>query len=165
MSEEGEVDTSLHNPFTQTGLNPNPTNNSNTKSHAQKPLIFSRDRKTLEKFLRDCLIYISSNIKDFRTEISKSQFILSYIDRGEADSWRKFYVTNLPCNNNKNVTWPTVTELTDNLCENFAKEDQVEESLHKLKTMKQNGQTAKEVINEFRILKSCAKIQDNTLTV
>ena len=79
-------------------------NCANAKSHAQKPSTSSGDRKTLEKFLRDCLIYISSNIKDFRTEISKSQFILSYIDRGEADSWKEFYVTNLPRDNDKNIT-------------------------------------------------------------
>jgi hypothetical protein len=63
------------------------------------------------------------------------------------------------------VHWPKMGELTSNLRENFAKEDQVEESLRKLETMRQDGRTAEEVVNEFRILKSRAKIEDNALTV
>ena len=114
MSEEG-VTTSQHNPFNP-NLDPNPnpapamnwypiqTNNSDMKSHARKPSIFSGDRKTLEKFLWDCLIYISSNNKDFRTDEAKTIFVLSYIDGGEANSWKEFYVTNLPRDNDKNIT-------------------------------------------------------------
>src|SRR5258708_477857 len=136
----------------QDAQNQNPTpvtiNRTETKSHARKLAVFSRDRKTLEKFLRDCLIFITSNKKDFQEERTGTQFILSYINGGEADSWKEFFITSLT-DDDSEINWLTVKELTDNLRENFAKEDQVEESLRKLKTMKQNGRTAEEVVNEF----------------
>ena len=148
MSEDDGVTASQHNPFNLNlnlapalSWNPIQMNNTKAESHAWKPSVFTGDRKTLEKFLRDCLIYISSNNKDFRTDEAKTQFILSYIDRGEADSWKEFYVTNLPWDDDENVTWPTVPELTNNLHENFAKEDQVKESFCKLETMKQGEWT------------------------
>jgi hypothetical protein len=135
-----------------------------TKSHTRKPAVFTGDRKTLDKFLRDCLIYVYSNKRDFEDEEARVQFVLSYIDGGEADSWKEYYVKTL-IDKDENIHWPTLRELTNNLRENFAKEDQVEESLHKLETMKQDGRTAEEVVNEFRILKARAKIEDNALTV
>jgi hypothetical protein len=144
--------------------NPAPTRKPETKSHAKKPAVFSGDRKTLEKFLRDCLIHVHSNKKDFEEEDARVQFVLSYIDGGEADSWKEYYIKTL-IDKDGNVTWPKMGELTSNLRENFTKEDQVEESLRKLETMRQNGRTAEEVVNEFRILKSRAKIEDNALTV
>jgi hypothetical protein len=134
------------------------------KSHAKKPAVFSGDRKTLDKFLRDCLIYMHSNKKDFEEEDARVQFILSYIDGGEADSWKEYYMKTL-IDEDGDVTWPKLGELSSNLRENFAKEDQVEESLRKLETMRQDGRTAEEIVNEFRILKSRAKIEDNALTV
>jgi hypothetical protein len=144
--------------------NPAPTKKPEVKSHAKKPAIFSGDRKTLEKFLRDCLIYVHSNRKDFEEEDVRVQFVLSYIDGGEADSWKEYYMKTL-IDEDGDVHWPKMGELTSNLRENFAKEDQVEESLRKLETMRQDGRTAEEVVNEFRILKSRAKIEDNALTV
>jgi hypothetical protein len=135
-----------------------------TKSHTRKPAVFTGDRKTLDKFLRDCLIYVYSNKRDFEDEEARVQFVLSYIDGGEADSWKEYYVKTL-IDEDENIHWPTLRELTNNLLENFAKEDQVEESLRKLETMKQDGRTAEEVVNEFRILKARAKIEDNALTV
>ena len=106
------------------------------------------------------MVYIYSNKKDFADEEARVQFI----DGGEADSWKEFYLGTL-VDRDQNIHWPKVTELTDNLRENFAKEDQVEESLQKFKTMKQDRRTAEEIVNEFRILKSRAKIKDNALTV
>ena len=135
------------------------------KSHAQKPAIFSGDRKTLNKFLRDCTIYIFANIKDFVTEESKLQFILSYIDGGEAEAWKEFYINNNIIQANSSWTWPNHLDLIKNLKENFAKEDKVEESLRKLETMKQGGRTAEEVVNEFQILKARAKIDDSPPSV
>jgi len=156
MAEQG-VESSQHNP--------NAPSRTEAKSHARKPSLFSGDRKTLEKFLRDCHIYIASNKKDFTEETAGTQFILSYIDGGEADSWKEFYITSLPKNDDGDLVWPNIKSLVDNLRENFAKEDQVEESLRKLETMKQGGRTAEETVNEFRILKSRAKIPDSALTV
>jgi hypothetical protein len=116
MADNG-VEASQHNPNNPpVGPNQNPrnTNSADAKSHARKPSTFSGDRKTLEKFLQDCLIYISANKKDFQEERSGTQFIPSYIDGGEADSWKEFYVTSLTSDDGE-IDWPTIKELTNNL--------------------------------------------------
>jgi len=147
----GGVDDSIHNP--------------GTRSHARKPDIFSGDRRTLEKFLRDSNIYVEANIKDFPDDASKSQFLLSYIDGGEAESWKEFYIDSNIKQADGNYKWPKAKDLIDNLRANFTKEDEVEESFRKLETMKQGNQTAEEVVNEFRILKARAKTDDSPLSV
>lgn len=69
--------------------------NPEVKSHAWKPKVFAGDRKKLDTFLWDCGIYILSNIKDFLSDAAKTQFILFYINGGEADSWKEFYIESL----------------------------------------------------------------------
>jgi len=135
------------------------------KSHAWKPAVFSGDWKTLDKFLRDCTIYVFANKKDFPDEDSKSRFILSYINGGKAKSWKEFYIDNNIKQADDSWVWPKHEDLIKNLWENYAKEDKVEEFLRKLKTMKQGERTAEEVVNEFWILKAQAKIDDLPLAV
>ena len=136
--------------------------NPEIKSHARKPTVFNGDQKTLEKFLRDSNIYVYANVKDFPNDTAKSQFLLSYIDGGEAESWKEFYIDTNIKQADGTYKWPKVEDLIKNLRDNFAKEDKVEESLRKLETMKQNGWTAEEIVNEFRILKAQAKIIDDS---
>jgi len=147
----GGIDDSIHNP----GM----------KSHARKPDVFSGDWKTLEKFLWDSNIYVKANIKDFPDDALKSQFLLSYIDGGEAESWKEFYINTNVRQADESYKWPKTKDLIKNLQANFMKEDEVEESLRKLETMKQGNQIAEEVVNEFQILKVQAKIDDSPLSV
>ena len=147
----GGIEDSIHNP--------------GTKSHAWRPNIFSGDRKTLEIFFQDNNIYVESNIKDFPDGASKSQFLLSYIDRGEAECWKEFYIDTNIKQADGSYKWLKIKDLVDNLRANFTKGDEVEESLRKLKTMKQGNRMAEEVVNEFRILKAQAKIDDSPLSV
>ena len=106
-----------------------------------------------------------SNEKDFEDTRKQGQFVLSYIDGGEAEQWKEYYLNNVVKIDDAHPSWPTFTEIIASLRENFAKEDEVENSLRKLETMKQGDRTAEEVVNEFRILKSRAKLDDNALTI
>ena len=125
-----------------------------TKGLARKPTVFSGDRKTLKKFIRDSSIYASANEKDLPTNQAKTQFLLSYIDGGEADTWKEYFFNRYVIQPNSSYHWPTPNEVIASLRTNFTKEDEIEESLRKLETMKQGSRTAEEIINEFRILKS-----------
>jgi len=135
------------------------------KGLARKPTVFSGDRKNLEKFIRDSSIYASANEKDLPTPQTKTQFLLSYIDGGEADTWKEYFFNRYVVQPNGSYHWPTPEEVIASLRANFTKEDEIEESLRKLETMKQGSRTAEEIINEFRILKARAKIEDSPLTV
>ena len=96
---------------------------------------------------------------------SRMNFMLSYINRGEADSWKEFYMGSVLTQADGSYKWLKLTDLLKNLWVNFKKEDELEESLRKLKTMKQGSKTAKEHVNEFQIYKAHAKITNNPLTV
>ena len=135
------------------------------KGLARKLTVFSGDRKTLEKFIRDSSVYAHANQKDLPTDEAKTQFLLSYIDGGEADPWKEYFFNRYINQLDGSFHWPTPNEVIASLRANFTKEDEVEESLRKLETLKQGSQTAEEVVNEFRILKARAKIDDSPLTV
>jgi len=136
-----------------------------TKGLTRKPTVFSGDRKTLEKFIRDSSVYVATNEKNLPTPQTKTQFLLSYIDGGEADTWKEYFFNRYVIQPNGSYHWPAPEEITASLRANFTKEDEVEESLRKLETLKQGSRTAEEVVNEFRILKARAKIDDSPLTV
>jgi hypothetical protein len=135
------------------------------KSHTRKPDIFTRDRKKLEGFLQDCGIYIASNENDFTNDAAKTQFILSHIAGGEAETWKENYFNTVIAKNSGTAHWETPTELAANLQTNFSREDDVEESLRRLETLKQGSKTAEEIVNEHRVLMAQAKLSDSTLAV
>jgi len=137
----------------------------NPKSHIRKPEPFTGDRKKLEGFIRDCEIYVAANAADFTTDTSKSQFILSYIEGGEAETWKEHYFNTVISPVWGTLAFQTPGDLLDNLRQNFAREDDVEESLRKLEAMKQGSKTAEEIVNEHRILMARAKIGDSALAV
>ena len=136
-----------------------------TKSHTKKPDVFTGDRKKLEKFIRDCEIYFAANAADFTTDAIKTQFVLSYIDGGEAESWKEHYFNTIIMGTPGVLTWESPQEVEANLRTNFAREDDVEESLRKLETIKQGSKTAEELVNEHRILMARARLNDSTLAV
>jgi hypothetical protein len=135
------------------------------KAHTRKPEIFAGDRKKLEGFIRDCDIYVAANTADFTTNNLKTQFILSHIGGGEAESWKEHYYNTVVTPIPGTFTWEAPADLITNLRQNFAREDDVEESLRKLEAMKQGSKTAEEVVNEHRILMARAKLNDSTLAV
>jgi hypothetical protein len=107
------------------------------KAHTRKPEIFTGDRKKLEGFIRDCDIYVAANTADFTTNNLKTQFILSHIGGGEAESWKEHYYNTVVTPIPGTFTWEAPADLIANLRQNFAREDDVEESLRKLEAMKQ----------------------------
>ena len=135
------------------------------KAHTRKPEIFTGDRKKLEAFIRDCDIYVAANGNDFTMDELKTQFILSHIGGGEAEPWKEHYYNTVVTPVLGVFTWETPAALVANLRRNFAREDDVEESLRKLEAMKQGSKSAEEIVNEHRILMARAKLNDSTLAV
>ena len=87
----------------------------NPKSHIRKPEPFTGDRKKLEGFIHDCEIYVAANTADFTTDTSKSQFILSYIEGGEAKSWKEHYFNTVVSPVWGTLAFQTPEELINNL--------------------------------------------------
>ena len=68
-----------------------PGNKNDAKTHL-KLTPFHGDRKLVRKFLQECELYIIENTKYFPDDASKIIFILSYMDDGEAEKWKQYYV-------------------------------------------------------------------------
>ena len=71
-----------------------PGDKNDAKTHLKKPTPFHGDRKLIKKFLQECDLYILENAKDFATDDSKVIFILSYMDGGEAEKWKQYFINN-----------------------------------------------------------------------
>jgi len=124
-------------PRPETPLPPLNFEGNETKGLTRKPTVFSGDRKTLE--IRDSSIYVAANERNLPTDQTKTQFLLSYIDGGEADTWKEYFFNRYVIQANGSYHWPTPNKVIASLRANFTKEDEVEESLRKLKTLKQGS--------------------------
>ena len=135
------------------------------KTYLKKPTPFHGDRKLVKKFIQECDLYIIGNLKDFPNDDSKVIFILSYMDDGEAEKWKQYYI------NNKVITagfyvWPKLADFYTKLREAFAFKDEKEDSVRKLETLKQGNRNTKELTNKFRLLVAKAGLdEDNQMLI
>ena len=141
-----------------------PADKNDAKTHLKKPIPFHGDR-IVKKFLQECDLYILGNSKDFPTNDSKVIFILSYMDDREAEKWKQYFI------NNKVITagsyvWPKLAEFYAKVKEAFAFEDEKEDSVRKLETLRQGNRNAEEMTNKFRLLVTKAGLnEDNQMLI
>ena len=142
-----------------------PANKNEAKTHLKKPTPFHGDRKLVKKFLQECELYIIGNTKDFPDDASKVIFILSYMDDGEAEKWKQYYIDNdiyTTCE----YVWPKVSDFYTKVKEAFTFEDEKEDSVRKLKTLKQGNRNTEEMTNEFQLLVAKAGLdEDNQMLI
>ena len=140
-------------------------NKNDAKTHLKKPTPFHRDRKFVKKFLQECDPYILGNAKDFPDDASKVIFILSYMDNGEAEKWKQYYIKNEVIMAGAYI-WPKIANLSTKVKEAFAFEDKKEDSVRKLETLKQGNRNAEEMTNEFQLLVTKAGLnKDNQMLI
>ena len=142
-----------------------PADKNDAKTHLKKPTPFHGDRKLIKKFLQECDLYILGNSKDFPTNDSKVIFILSYMDDGEAEKWKQYFINNEVITAGPYV-WPKLSKFYAKVKEAFAFEDKKEDSVRKLETLKQGNRNAEEMTNEFRLLVTKARLnEDNQMLI
>ena len=113
-------------------------NKNNAKTYLKKPTPFHSDRKLVRKFLQECELYIIGNTKDFPDDASKIIFTLSYMDDGEAEKWKQYYINNEVITA-RSYVWPKVADFFTKVKEAFAFEDEKEDSGRKLETLRQGN--------------------------
>ena len=110
-------------------------------------------------------LYIIGNLKDFPNNDSKVIFILSYMDDGEAEKWKQYYIDNKVITT-RSYIWPKLANFYTKLREAFAFEDEKEDSVRKLETLKQGNRNTKELTNEFQLLVAKAGLdEDNQMLI
>ena len=144
---------------------PADTPKNDTKTHLKKPTPFHGDRRLVKKFLQECELYIIGNTKDFPNDASKVIFILSYMDNGEVEKWKQYYIDNEVYATGEYV-WPKASDFYVKVKEAFAFEDEKEESVRKLETLRQGNRNAEEMTNKFRLLVTKAGLdKDNQMLI
>ena len=108
---------------------PADTLKNDAKTHLKKPTPFHGDRRLVKKFLQECELYIIGNTKDFPDDTSKVIFVLSYMDDGEVEKWKQYYIDNKVYTTGEYV-WPKASDFYIKVKEAFAFKDEKEESVH-----------------------------------
>jgi hypothetical protein len=79
-----------------------------------KLMPFTGDQTKIRRFLQDCLGYLDMNQGIYNTDRLKIEFILSYMNDGEAANWKEYYLDTLKDPNTGMPNFPTlVTFLAD----------------------------------------------------
>jgi hypothetical protein len=60
-----------------------------------KPTPFTGDQTKIRRFLQDCLGYLDINQVIYNTDRLRIEFILSYMNDGEAANWKEYYLDTL----------------------------------------------------------------------
>ena len=142
-----------------------PGDKNDAKTHLKKPTPFHGDKKLIKKFLQECDLYILGNAKDFPTNDSKVIFILSYMDDGEAEEWKQYFIDNEVITTGSYV-WPKLADFYTKVKEAFVFEDKKEDSVRKLETLRQGNRNVEEMTNEFQLLVTKAGLdEDNQMLI
>ena len=119
----------------------------------------------LRNSFKNAISTFFGNAKDFPTNDSKVIFILSYIDDGEAEKWKQYYIDNEVITAGSYI-WPKLANFYTKLREAFAFEDEKEDSVRKLETLRQGNRNTEELTNEFQLLVAKAGLnEDNQMLI
>jgi hypothetical protein len=121
-------------------------------NHMKKPTPFHGDRRKVQSFLVDCRLYILANKKTFKNDAEQVLFILSYMDGGEAEKWKHHYLDSIENATTHEFDFGTIDKFTEAFKEAFQYEDEKEDAIRRLETIRQGNRSAEEMTNEFRLL-------------
>jgi hypothetical protein len=144
-----------------TTINPTLTSSNDKELRINTPAKFKGDRTKLRKYIQDCKIYLAINRRLYTDNESKSAFILSYMEGGEADAWKEQYVSSITNPTTGVINFETIEELIKKLSESFNESQQKENALHRLTQLKQGKGAVEEHNIEFNLVRDQAGLNDN----
>jgi hypothetical protein len=101
-------------------------------------------------------LYLGINRHIYHNDEKKIGFVLSYLNDKEAAQWRKAWIER---NTRAGLVWfPFFGDFIDELNAAFEPVDAVGDAMHKLQTLKQGTRSAKELLTEFNLFCSQARI-------
>jgi hypothetical protein len=110
---------------------------------------FTGDRTKIRRFLQDCLEYLDMNQSIYNTNQLGIEFILSYMNDGEAANWKKYYLDTLEDLNTGMPNFHTLVTFLVDVRKAFQATDRVQDAVNRLETLRQGKKTAEELNTEF----------------
>ncbi len=146
--------------ISSTNLTPTP-NTHDKELRLNTPPKFKGDRTKLHKFIQDCKIYLAINKRLYSDDESKSAFILSYMEGGEADAWKEQYISSITDSTTGDLKFESIEVLIKRLLESFNESQQKENALHLLTQLRQGKGTVEEHNIEFNLVRDQAGLNNN----
>jgi Ty3 transposon capsid-like protein/Zinc knuckle len=114
------------------------------------PKPFTGKREDLKKFLQDTSLYILVNDKIYDTDVKKIAFTLSFMNEGDAASWKEQLLEDAMALPSLDLgTWK---EFKENLEEAFKPYDAPGDALEEMKTLRMGNNSIEEHIAKFKML-------------
>ena len=164
LSETPSQMTSSTNPFElelrKTSLSASPT----IKKKLKTLTPFSGKREDLQKFLQEVKIYLLVNADAYPTDLDKVLFVLSYMSKGDAASWKEeFFDTTeqKAAQNNATLTLGNYPELIALIEKDFSPYNTPKDAIYEMKEMKMGNSSIKEHVMKFKMLATKSKLAKN----
>ena len=114
------------------------------------PKLFTGKREDLKKFLQDISLYILVNDKIYNTNTKKITFALSFMNEGDAASWKEQLLEEAMAQPDLNLgTWK---QFKDDLEEAFKPYDALRDALKEMKTLQMGNNLIEKHITKFKML-------------
>ena len=140
-----------------------------TKKKMKAPMPFSGKREDLRKFLQETKIYLLANGDVYPDNIEKVLFVLSYMSKGDASSWKEeFFETaeQTASQNGGTLDLETYKYLITKITADFSPYDALKDVIYEIKEMRMGGNTSiEEHVSKFKMLVTRSKLEKNDTVI
>ncbi|PPQ94947.1 hypothetical protein CVT25_003955 [Psilocybe cyanescens] len=130
-----------------------------------KPTPFNGERFKSKKFFQECILYMGINKDVYDTEPKWIEFILSYMQEGNAVIWKQQFVQNKLNLDRGDIDLPTYKEFIDKFQKAFKPEEEDIDALDKLNMLRQKNLTTEQLVTKFKLLVGEAGMSNDSDTV
>ena len=131
-----------------------------TELKLSPPKSFTGKRDELDGFLQDVHLYLEVNSEIYDTDKKKIAYALSFMNEGDAKSWKGQFITEKTTPTGLNLgTW---TEFTTSLTTAFAPFDAPGDALERLTSLKMGNNSIEDHIAQYKVLLSKSKVPDDS---
>src|SRR5271168_1358237 len=135
-------------------MNNNDSKIKEVKLNPPKP--FDGKQENLQKFIQDGELYLTINKKTYDNDLKKIRFFLSFINEGDAASWKEQLLEDALATaqtNNTELNLGSFAQFKHNLQEAFTPYDSPGDALEKMKTLRMKREDSiDEHIAKFRMM-------------
>ena len=168
LSETPSQMTSLTNPFELELGKATLSASSTVKKKLKTPTPFLGKKEDLQKFLQEVKIYLLVNADAYLTDLDKILFVLSYMSKGDAASWKEeFFDTaeQKASQNNMTLMLGTYPKLITLIKKDFSPYDVPKNAIYEMKEMKMGNSSIEEHDAKFKMLVTKSKLAKNEAVI
>ena len=124
---------------------------------------FSGKREDLKKFLQQVNLYMDVNAKTYHNDMTKIAFVLSFMDEGDASSWKEQFLEEAMSTFPHNYgTW---ADFKRDLREAFQPFDAPGDALEEIKNLQMGSNSIEDHNTKFRMLLTKSKLNKTSLAI